>query len=424
MITGVKPQKLSPSDMVIPFFILSALSYLAMTVLIYFSADSFSQHYFHPKLLAITHIATLGFITSVIIGSLYQMFPVLFETEIKHEVLGKLSFYALMLGLLFLTYSFWVFNIGYTFHIGGCLTVLALILFSYVFYSSIKGCKNWSIEFDYVSTSVFWLLLTGLVGLLLVFNFSYPFIPRSHLEILKIHAHMGLVGWILLLIIGVSSRLIPMFIIAKSRNTTLLKYSYYLINIGLVLFCITVYFSLTNWLIYLSIFLIEAGVAIFLYFIFLAFKERIRKKLDTGLKLTFVSFLILISVLPLAMIIPSAVLPEKSMMTLRVLYGVMILLGFSGSLILGQTLKVVPFILWMYRFQQFSGTKKIPLPKDMVSEKISTAVMYLFLTGLLILTVSLISDNIPGNKIASVLLIISAILFNINIAKALFYKIK
>jgi hypothetical protein len=424
MITGVKPQKLTPSNMVIPFFILSALSYLALTVLIYFSADSFSQHYFHPKLLAITHVATLGFITSVIIGSLYQMFPVLFETGIKNESLGKLSFYALMLGLIFLTHSFWVFNIGYTLHIGGCLTVLSLILFSYVFYSSIRACKNWKIEFDFISTSVFWLLLTGLVGLLLVFNFSYPFIPKSHLEILKIHAHMGLVGWILLLIIGVSSRLVPMFIIAKGQNTTILKYSYYFINIGLVLFCLAVYFTLANALIYFSIFLIEAGVAIFLYFMYLAFKERIRKKLDTGLKLTFISFLLLVTVLPLAMIVPSAVLPEKNMMMLRVIYGAMILLGFSGSLILGQTLKVVPFILWMYRFQQFSGTKKIPLPKDMVSEKLSKIVMYFFLAGLLILLVSLSFDNIAGNKVASIMLIISAILFNINIAKALFYKIK
>jgi len=424
MITGVTPQKLSPADMIIPFFVLSALSYLTLTVLIYFAADSFSQHYFHPKLLAITHVAALGFITSVIIGSLYQMFPVIFETEIKNEGLGRLSFYALMSGLLFLAHSFWVFNVGYAFHIGGCLTVLSLVLFSYVFYSSVRGCPNWKIEFDFISTSVLWLLLTGLVGLLLVFNFSYPFIPKSHLEILKIHAHMGLVGWIVLLVIGVSSRLLPMFIIAKSPDTTPLKYSYGLINTGLFLFCVTVYFALPAWLIYVSVFLIEAGIAIFLYFMYYVFRERIRRKLDAGLTLTFISFLLLVAVLPLAMLIPSAVLPEKSMMTLRIVYGVMILLGFSGALILGQALKIVPFILWMYRFQQFSGTKKIPLPKDMVSEKISGAVMYLFLGGLLILLVSLILNSIPGNKAAAILLIVSAILFNINIAKALFFKIK
>lgn len=424
MITGVTSHKLPSPGLIVPFFILSAVSYLAITVLLFFSSDSFNLHYFHPKLLAITHVAALGFITSIIFGSLYQMFPVLFEVKLKSEILGIISFCCLVSGLSLLSFSFWIFDVGLLFQIGGSLTLLSFLIFALNFYSSLQACKTWKIEFDFVSTSVFWLLLTGLVGLLLVFNFSFPFIPKSHLEVLKMHAHMGLIGWILLLVIGVSARLIPMFIMAKNLNTGLLKSAYYLINIGLILFCGSVYLSLPIYILYVSLLMMEAGVVLFLYFIYKAFKARIRKQLDTGLTLTFGAFVILIAIIPLAMITPLEIFKEGNMMLLRIVYGLLILLGFCGALILGQALKVFPFILWMYRYQQFAGTKKIPMPKDLISEQISKMMMYCFFIGLFAMIVFVLFKNITGISIGAVLLICSALLFNINIVKALFYKIK
>lgn len=109
--------------------------------------------------------------------------------------------------------------------------------------------------------------------------------------------------------------------------------------------------------------------------------------MDTSLWMSFGSFVILLLLLPIAVLVPSSILQESTLMSLRIVYGVLILLGFSGSLILGQALKLVPFIVWMYRFQKISGHQPTPMPKDLVSEKISTYIQYLFwigLTGLIV----------------------------------------
>lgn len=424
MIDGTTSQRLTSPRLVLPFFILSSVSFLIIAILIFFSSDSFGLHYFHPKLLALTHIATLGFITSIIFGSLYQMFPVLFEVELKVEILGKLCFYCLLVGLILLSVSFWNFDVGILFQAGGTITLLSFLFFGFTFYYSIRQSKNWKIEYDFVSTSVLWLIMTGLVGLCLVFNFTYPFIPLSHLEVLKIHAHIGMVGWLLLLIIGVSTRLIPMFIVSKNQGEGKLKYTLFLLNGGLVAFSLAVYFTLSTYIILASILLMEAGLALFLFHILKIFKDRARKTLDTSLKLTFGAYLLLIIIIPLAVIVPFNLITEKDMILFRIVYGLLILLGFSGSLILGQALKVIPFILWMYRYQKLSGSKKIPLPKDLVSENVSKGVMYFFYIGLAALVVSIIAKVEVGIMISAAFLIVSAVLFNLNIMKALFYKIK
>ena len=36
-------------------------------------------HYYHPRLLALTHAVTLGWITLAIMGASYQLVPVVFE---------------------------------------------------------------------------------------------------------------------------------------------------------------------------------------------------------------------------------------------------------------------------------------------------------------------------------------------------------
>ena len=70
------------ANLVIAHYITAALLFLLLTTFIFFSSNAFIGHYFHPKLLAITHVTTLGWISLVIIGSLYQLAPVITNTNL------------------------------------------------------------------------------------------------------------------------------------------------------------------------------------------------------------------------------------------------------------------------------------------------------------------------------------------------------
>lgn len=422
MILGVSKNNLPPLGLVLPHFILSSVSLLIVAILIFISSDSFNSHYFQPQLLSITHIATIGFITTIIFGALYQILPVILGVNIYSNKIAYLTLVLLILGLSFISYAFWNFKTGLTIQIGSIVTLASFILFGINYYLSIKDNKQWPIEADFISISVVWLITTGLIGVLLVFNFSYAFIPKSHLDILKIHAHTGFIGWIFLMVAGVGSKIIPMFLVSHHLDKKYLNISYSLINSGLILIAASFYFELSLYVVSIISILIIIGILFFILYIKEAYSKRAKKQIDTGMKLTIIAFAFLLASLGIAMIIPFDLAFVKNMMMVRINYGVMIILGFFGTLIMGQSMKIIPFIIWMHKYQKIIGKKGTPLPKDLISDHISNTVMNLFIIGVIILCSSIIIQNKFLIEIGALFIMIASILNNINIFKAINHK--
>ena len=72
-------------SVVLPHYIFAALSFFILAFLILISNNSLIGHYFQPKLLAITHVATLGWGTMTIFGALYQLLPVISSSSLFSE---------------------------------------------------------------------------------------------------------------------------------------------------------------------------------------------------------------------------------------------------------------------------------------------------------------------------------------------------
>ena len=77
---------------VLPFYVYAALSLLAGCILLFISSGAFTEHYFHPQTLAITHIMALGWGTMMILGAGHQLLPVLIEGKLFSNTLAHLSF--------------------------------------------------------------------------------------------------------------------------------------------------------------------------------------------------------------------------------------------------------------------------------------------------------------------------------------------
>jgi hypothetical protein len=107
-----------------------------------------------------------------------------------------------------------------------------------------------------------------------------------------------------------------------------------------------------------------------------------------------------------------------------ILYGIAIILGFLSSLILGQTYKTLPFIIWLKIYHSKVGKGKVPLPQELYSEKVANWHFYTYLAGLPLLIVGVFVGSVLLIQIAAVLIIITAILYNYNVFKILFHKEK
>ena len=414
---GLDIGKAPKNSAVLPFYGTAAFFFLLLSVLLFFSVDQLNVHHFSPQILTIIHIAALGWGTMVMFGAAYQLLPVICEQNLYSSDVAIVSYFFLSSGVLVLAASFWFFQLGWLMILGGSLIVIAVLLYILNVLKTASIISKFSIEKLFVLSSATWLLFTVTVGLLLSINLGFPFFSKNHLEILKLHAHAGLAGWFLQLITGISVKLVPMFLLGKSKKEYLLKWSFAFQNLGLVLFLLDGYFTSINGRSLLYALLIFIGVLLWLFYIKDVFKNRIKKKVDYSMKHTFIAFsCLLIGFLFIPVIYYSVGVKWTFV------YGLFLFLGWISSIILGMTFKTLPFIVWNNHYKLLNGKMKIPLPKHLYNEQMLKYQFWLFLAALYIIALSLIFEQTFALRIGLGLWVIVALFYTINVGKILTHK--
>lgn len=420
----IASQNAPSPKVVIPHYAFGGLTWLAVTLLIVFNPAAFTQHFFSPELLAITHLLVLGWITMIIFGALYQLLPVIMEVKLYSEPFAIASFIMLGLGTILLSYGFWYFSFGTSLFAGAILVVLAVGLFVANVLFTARSSSKKIIERTFIITSVIWLLFTVLAGLTMAVNQIHPFLKTSQIELLKLHAHAGIVGWFIQLIIGVSSKLLPMFMVSHHVNTKKLTVAYYAINAGLIIGIVSLFLQMKAGVI-LSAVIVVPGIFSFLSFIYEAYTKRVKKQLDIGMKQTALSFIIL--VVPFFLIFSllfNLQFLNNLTIPLSVAYGSAIVIGFITSLVMGQTYKTLPFIVWLKVYRGRIGKVVLPLPKDLYSEKVATAQLWLFAVGFVLLLIGISASIVTILLSGAIVLFLSASFYNFNLFKIIFHKPK
>lgn len=415
--------KTTSYKIVLPFYLYAAVSFLLATVLLVFSSAQFLIHYFHPTILAITHTMALGWATMIIIGACHQLVPVLIEGELYSNKLAYATFVLMAIGIPLLVHGFYVFNVGVFTQGGGLLIIFALLLFLYNIGKSITQSKHENIHAIFVFTAIIWLLLTAILGWILLFNFTTMVLPYDSLHYLSLHAHIGIAGWFLLLIIGIASRLIPMFLISKYNNTNLLWWIYACINLGLLLF--GVLFFLTAKLIYYAfpILMVSSGIFIFMFYCLRAYQQRIRKQVDAQMKLSV--FSVMIMAMPIVFLILLLLLMTYSnvnQIRLATAYGFVLFFVWITSIILGMTFKTLPFIVWNKVYHHRARIGKTPNPKDLFDDNIFKLMSVCYLIASVLLLSGILLSNAILISCGAVGLLCTAILYNYNVFILLKHK--
>jgi hypothetical protein len=417
------PIKNTSYKVVLPFYGYAAVSFLVATILILQNTTAFTEHYFNPPTLAITHTMALGWGTMIILGASHQLFPVLIEGKLHSNLLAYLSFIFAGIGIPLLVFAFYRFNMGWIAQLGATLINLAVICYLVNLWLSMSNSKSRNIHAMFAFTAVLWLFFTTLIGLLLVLNFTSHLFSESSVHYLSLHAHIGIIGWFLLMIIGVGSRLIPMFLISKYENPKHLWWIYSLINAGLISFIFIFFYSLQFAFFLIPIVLIGIGVVLFGNHIYQSYTQRIRKKVDEQVKISMLSVVLTIAPIFIMLVIILLFTTVNSIQ-LSLLYGFFIFFGWITSIIIGMTFKTMPFIIWNKVYSPIAGLGKTPNPKELFSNKIFVANCVSYFIGLIVFSLGILLLNIILLKIGATFLLITAVLYNFNVFKLLFLKAK
>lgn len=408
---------------VLPFYGYAAIAFLIATILLLFSASDITSHYFLPHTLAIIHIMALGWGTMMILGASHQLVPVLIEGKLYSNKLAYASFTFAAIGIPLLVNGFYVFNMGLHTQCGGILIILSVIAYLINLAASMVKSKQENVHAFFIFTAALWLLATAIVGLLLLYNFTEPLLPKGSLNYLPVHAHIGIVGWFLLLVIGVGSRLIPMFLISKYNNTRQLWWIYGLINGGLLSFVYILLYTDSKSLLSIPLLAVAASIVLFGDFCFKAYQQRIRKKVDEQMKVSLLSVLMmLLPVIFLVIIITLLILSPKENVSLIITYGFIIFFGWITAIILGMTFKTLPFIVWNKVYHHLAGKGKTPNPKDLFSKKVFKWMSVAYILGFVMFTAGILFYSAIVLQIAAALLLLTSLLYNWNVIKLLMHK--
>lgn len=404
-----------PFRIVAKYFISAIVSFVLMNFMLMINYNDVNGHHFQPKILSITHIATLGFITMIIFGAMFQLVPVVLEVKLFSTILAEIQFWIYTFGVIGLVYKFWYFGSELSFALPAILLNIAMFIFAFNIIASMIKVKNWNITGTFLAAAIFWLIVTAIAGILLAVNLDHPYIKINHLQYLKLHANVALIGWVTMVIMGVSFKLIPMFTLSHGYELTLAKWAFVLINFGLLGINWIMHYVDTG--IYNMIFGIAITVGLILYLIqiYIIFKKRVRRKLDIGLKFSAVSF----SMLGLSTLLGFSFLfiEYENITNLTLVYGFMIIVAYISTLIVGQMYKIVPFLVWYHKYSSKIGIEKVPILKEMFSEKLAELNLYLMFVGIIISVLSFLSQFNILLLIGFVLLFISSVIFSYNMIK-------
>ena len=408
---------------VLPFYGYAAISFFVATLLLLLSANDITKHYFHPHSLAITHVMALGWGTMIILGASHQLVPVLIEGKLHSNKLAYGSFILAGTGIPLLSYGFYAFDLGWPAKWGGWLVILAIVSFLVNMIISMVKSKQENVQAVFVFTATLWLLTTAIVGLLLMYNFTNVLLPKDSVKYLPLHAHMGIVGWFLLLVIGVGSRLIPMFLISKYENIRQLWWIYGLVNGGLVAFLFIFLRTDSKILMSIPLLSVSAAIILFCHFCFNCYRKRIRKKLDGQMQISLLSVLMMcLPITILIFIIALLIVTPKENVSLIISYGFIIFFGWITAIILGMTFKTLPFIVWNKVYHHLAGKGKTPNPKDLFNHAVFKWMGIMYILGVILFTSGILFHFTIVLKSAAALLLITSLMYNWNVIKLLMHK--
>lgn len=406
---------------VIPFYAYAAISFLVATVLLVLSSKAFGLHYFQPPILVVTHTMALGWGTMMILGASHQLFPVIIEGKLFSNLLAYLSFALTGLGIPLLVYAFYTFNMNFPAQCGALLVNLGILCFLTNITASLVTSKKRNVHAFFVLAATLWLLTATIIGFLLVLNFTNPIFEKDSLHYLSLHAHLGIGGWFLLLVMGVGTRLIPMFLISKYSRPALLWAIFILIHTALAGFILIFLYTKGGYLFVIPLVAIFSAVFLFAFYCYQSYKVRIRRQTDNQIRISLLS--ILMMGVPLLLLTIIIILLTLSRFDARLItaYGFSIFFGWITAIIFGMTFKTLPFIVWNKIYHHRAGLGKTPSPKDFHDEKLFNVMGISYISGFILFINGILFSYSPLLKVSACTLLLAAILYNWNVYRVIFH---
>jgi len=359
-----------------------------------------------PGVTATTHLFTLGWITTSIVGALYQLLPVALGVPIRspRAAWGTLVLY--LPGLPLFLIGVWSGSRVAT--VGGALLLAAgLLLFAANLALTLARARREGaddVAWWALAGADLFLVITVLLGSALAGNLHGGWLGGGRLLALGVHLHVALAGWVLLVVVGVAQRLLPMFLLSHGADDRRARLAVGLITAGLLVL-LAAHHGPRPLGVWLPAALVLAGAVAFLAQAGAFYRTRRRPRLDAGMGLAAAA----LAVVGVGVLLALPVLATGGGAgRLATAYGLCLVLGLS-VFVAAHYYKIVPFLVWYHRFGPRVGKQPVPMVAELYRGDLARAAGVLLVVGTATLLVSTTLGHLPLARAGAVLFLAGAV---------------
>jgi len=370
---------LPPIGIPFRYFATAPVFVIAVALITLFTGDAAWMSRWHPSMLALSHGFTLGFISSVMMGALLQLLPVVGGIGIpKVRFVGNSCYFLHVAGTSCLMLAFiWPNRVVQ-------LAAIALLFTGFGLYLAAAGwvlLKKLSqgTTIAGIRLAIAALLVTVLLGLLLQSGTAGFELIAGNKVFTDIHAVWGLFGWFSLMIMAVSFQIVPMFHVAPDFPLWLRRYLPFAIS-GLLLLQ---FLSISDGkLVYLSGLLLALSNSIFACYLLHVLGRRKRKLPDTTVDYWKLAALSMLGITFLYCL-PAEIWPDSLQAKRPMFLAAVFIYLYVVSVIQGMLLKILPFLSYTHLQQHcltnFAAIKLLPNMHDLLKKNHGRMLFYLHL---------------------------------------------
>lgn len=304
-----------------------------------------------PAALAVTHLLTLAFAATILLGAMHQLVPVLLVTRLHAPRLGDVTFALVAPGAAAIVLGF---ALGYRVPLlagGGAAVLAGLLVFDYNLLRTFLAARRRDAVSVAMLCSALYLTLTALLGLLLALRLVVPALVGFLGYATPLHLGLGLLGAFGVAIAGAGHRLLSMFVLSHGVSRARLAW---LLGSVFGALAALVLQTFAGWpLGPLAASFAFAAALLFVLDVVAILRVRLRRRLEPPMA----TYVAAPAFLAIATIAGLAGRPDVAVMA--------VLTGFVTLSIAGMLVKIVAFLTWQHRFAASVGSGTVPLVKDL-----------------------------------------------------------
>ena len=370
-----------------PPFILPAEHFAAALIflvagaigLVWVAPDLAAGFHLAPRVAGVTHLFTLGWITTSIMGALYQFLPVALGQPIRSIRLAHATFALYVPGLAAFIAGL-VLGASTLMLLGAATFGTGVLLFAINLAGTLKRATQRDVTWWALLCADVYLVVTLVLGLALAGNLRWGFLGAGRYGALGTHLHIALAGWVLMVMVGVGHRLLPMFLLSHGAGDRWARAAVALLAAGAGVLTVLHHGPpvFARWL---PALLIAAGVAAFLVQAGQFYAHRHRPTLDPGMRLAAGA----LGLLALGLVMAGPVLVAGAGARAATAYVGLVILAIS-AFVAAHYFKIVPFLIWYHRYAPLAGKRPVPRVAELYRAHHANLAAGLLVAGALVLT--------------------------------------